>query len=201
MVREDYYFDKPGAQNTADVVKAVSKRVELANIGNVVVASTSGLTALKFARALKGKADVFCVPQPPYMSEAGYGKWPCLLPKYRKELEKIGAKIIDRVPYVFHSSVLEDAKPSTIVPEMIVKWTLYTLGQGLKVAVEVVLMAVAGGFIEPFKDVIGVGGSSEGADTAAIIRATYPPTIFSEDQKKKLEIREIIAMPRVKKWW
>jgi len=201
VVREDYYFDKPGGQNTADVVKAVSKRVKLENIRNVVVASTSGLTALKFARALKGKANVFCVLQPPYMSELGLGKWPCLLPKYRKELEKVGAKIVDRAPYVFHSSVLEDAKPTTIVPEMIVKETLYTLGQGLKVAVEVVLSAVSCGFIKPYKDVIGVGGSGEGADTAAIIRATYPPQIFSKDKKKKLEVREIIAMPRVKKWW
>ena len=90
IVREDYYFDKSGPQNTADVVRAVSKRVELTKIRKVVVASTTGVTALKFAKALKKKAKVYCVPQPPYMSELGYGKWPCLLPKHRKALKGAG---------------------------------------------------------------------------------------------------------------
>jgi len=74
--------------------------------------------------------------------------------------------------------------------------TFYTLGQGFKVAVEVVLTAVACGLLEPYQDVIGVGGTSRGADTALVLRATYPATVLSKDPRKRLEIREIIAMPR-----
>ena len=74
----------------------------------------------------------------------------------------------------------------------------YTMGQGFKVAVEVVLTAVACGVLEPYQDVIGVGGTSRGADTALVLRATYPATVLSKDPSKTLEIREIIAMPRNK---
>lgn len=200
IIREDYYFDEPGDQNTDDVVEAVKKRVELTGIQHVVVASTSGETALKFARALKGKARVICVSEAPYRREWGQ-KWPCLKPEYWKELRELNVTVIDKVAYVFHNSVLEGSKWATIFPELLVKETLYSFGQGLKVAVEVVLTAVACGYLKPYQDVIGVGGSEKGADTAAIIRATYPATFFSKDSKKRLEIREIIAMPRKKKWY
>lgn len=200
VIREDYYFDEPGAHNTDDVVEAVKKRVESADIKHVIVASISGKTALRFAEALNGKAHIICTSGAPYRREMVKREWPCLKPEYRRRLEKAGVTIIDRAPYIFHSSLLDGARWSAVLPELLVKETLYCFGQGLKVAVEVALMAVASGFLEPYQDVIGVGGSTKGADTAIIVRATYPATIFSKDTEKRLEIREIIAMPRIKKW-
>jgi len=199
--REVYYFENPGPENTDLVVEAVSKYLDLnKGISDVVVASTSGLTALKFARALKGKAKVICVTEAPYRREWGQ-PWPCLKPEHVQELTSLGAIVLDKAPYVFHSSLFEAAKWRTDFPELIVKETLYSLGQGFKVAVEVVLQAVSCGVLEPYKDVIGVGGSGEGADTAIVLRATYPQLVFSKDSSKRLEIREVIAMPLKKKWW
>lgn len=200
LVREDYYFETPGEENTDDVIEAVLKRLELTGITIVVVASTSGKTALKFARAVGGKAKIFCVSESSYRREWAE-KWPCMDPDLRAELEKLGAQIIDKVPYVLHSSIFEGSKWVFPSPEYIVRETLYSFGQGLKVAVEVVLTAVACGYIEPYQDVIGVGGSGSGADSAAVMRATYPAMIFSKDTRKRLEIREVIAIPRNKKWW
>jgi hypothetical protein len=82
-----------------------------------------------------------------------------------------------------------------------VKETLYCFGQGMKVAVDVALTAVSCGYVAPYQDVIGVGGSGKGADTAIILRATYPASLFDKDPAKRLEIKEIIAMPIAKKWW
>jgi len=82
-----------------------------------------------------------------------------------------------------------------------VRETLYSFGQGMKVAVEVALTAVSCGYLTPYEDVIGVGGSGKGADTAIVLRATYPASMFDKDPAKRLEIREIIAMPVSKKWW
>ncbi len=196
--KEIDYFDEPGEQNTEQVVEAVVRRVEAGGIGNVVVASTSGETAIKFALALKGKGEVICVSEAPYRREWGE-EWPCL--KHKEELESIGVAVIDRVPYVFHDSVLEDGRWQSAFPERLIKETLYCFGQGLKVAVEVALLAVSCGYIAPYEEVIGVGGSMSGADTAIVLRATYPATIFAKDPAKRLEIREIIAMPRTKRWW
>jgi len=81
------------------------------------------------------------------------------------------------------------------------KNTYYTLGQGFKVAVEVVVMAASERAVKSGEDVIGVGGTGEGADTALIVKAALPEDILGEDIRKRLEIREVIAMPLVKKWW
>jgi len=198
--RQVYYFDEPGEGNTQLVIEAVAQRLKGGGINQVVVASTSGETAAKFARNLKGKAEIICVSEAPYRRERGT-RWPCLKQKFRKELDRLGAAIIDRAPEIFHHSVLEAARWSDAFPERMVRETLYCFGQGMKVAVEVALVAVSCGYVTPFQDVIGVGGSGSGADTAIVLRATYPACLFDRDPAKRLEIKEIIAMPISKKWW
>jgi len=198
--RQVYYFDEPGEGNTQLVIEAVSQRLEASGIKEVIVASSSGETAVKFARNLKGKAGLICVSEAPYRREWGE-EWPCLKQEFRQELERLGVAIIDRAPYVFNNSVLEAARWSGALPERLVKETLYCFGQGMKVAVEVVLNAVSCGYVTPYEDVIGVGGSGKGADTAIVLRATYPACLFDKDPAKRLEIKEVIAMPISKKWW
>jgi uncharacterized protein len=198
--RQVYYFDEPGEGNTQWVIEAVSQRLAAGGITKVIIASTSGKTAVEFARSLKGKAELVCVSEAPYRREWGE-QWPCLKQAFRRELEKLGVAIVDNAPYVLHSSVLEAARWPNTSPEQLVKETLYSFGQGMKVAIEVVLTAVSCGCVTPYEDVIGVGGSSKGADTAIILRATYPASLFDKDPEKRLEIREIIAMPISKKWW
>jgi hypothetical protein len=198
--RQVYYFDEPGEGNTQWVIEAVSQRLVAGDIKKVIIASTSGKTAVEFARSLKGKAELVCVSEAPYRREWGE-QWPCLKQTFRRELEKLGVAIVDNAPYVLHSSVLEAAKWPNTSPEQLVKETLYSFGQGMKVAVEVALTAVSCGYVTPYEDVIGVGGSSKGADTAIVLRATYPASLFDKDPAKRLEVREVIAMPISKKWW
>ena len=198
--RQVYYFDEPGEENTKWVIEAVSQRLELGGVRTVIVASTSGETAVKFTRSIKGKAEMVCVSEAPYQREWGE-EWPCLKQEFRQELEGLGATIIDKAPYIFHNSVLEAARWPDAFPERLVKETLYSFGQGMKVAVEVSLTGVSCGYVTPYEDVIGVGGSSKGADTAIVLRATYPASLFDKDSAKRLEIREIIAVPISKKWW
>ena len=198
--KEVYYFEEPGDQNTEQVLEAVSKRVAEGKINKVVVASTSGKTALKFARSLQGKAEIFRVSESPFRRE-WKETWPCLNEENHKALKELGAIVINNIPYVFHNSVVDAARWDVTTPERLVKETLYCFGQGLKVAVEIALTAVSCGFIPPFEDVIAVGGSGNGADTAIVLRGTYPACIFDKDPQKRLEIREIIAMPLAKKWW
>ena len=200
MKREVYFFPEPGEGNTELVVEAVARRVESGDVKTVLVASNSGLTAAKLGRALKGKAKVFCVTEAPSRRESG-NPWPTLEEGYRSELQELGVGVIEEAAFAFHDTLLDESGWDMPSPGALVRETLYAFGQGLKVAVEVVLMAVDSGRIEPCQDVIGVGGSGEGADTAIVVRATYPTTVFARDSKKRLEVREIIAMPLAKKWW
>lgn len=202
IVRKVHYFDEPGKQNTGEVIEAVKDTIRETKITCLIVASTSGETALKFAKALKDeKIRIMCVSEPPSRQIWG-NEWPCINPATKEELEKHGVTIIDRVPYKFHDSVLEMARWYTPITEHIIGDTLaFVGGQGLKVAVEVTFMAVQGGYVETNKEVIAVGGYGGGADTAVIVKTCFPENLFSPNVEKRLEIREIIAMPRKKKYW
>ncbi|MFA5214099.1 MAG: hypothetical protein WC406_12245, partial [Methanoregula sp.] len=63
---------------------------------------------------------------------------------------------------------------------------------GLKVAVECVLIAADQGVVKIDEEVIAVGGTMSGADTVCVIRPAHTANFFD------LQVREIVAMPRVR---
>ena len=75
--------------------------------------------------------------------------------------------------------------------EEIVRDTLYRFSQGMKVAVECVLMAADAGLLDMDGEVIAVAGTGDGADTAIVCKPAYPRTFHT------LEIREVLAKPRI----
>ncbi|MBS7609022.1 hypothetical protein KEJ19_00420 [Candidatus Bathyarchaeota archaeon] len=172
------YFVEPGPENTEDVIKAVARRLEVGDVRTVVVASTSGNTGAKFAEALKGKVKVVAISHE--KMEAGL----------KDRIVKLGGIAVDETHLPLHERGMDKVRNA-----------FYSLGQGFKVAVEVILIATDKGVIKPYEDVIGVAGSGEGSDTAIVARSTTTKEIFGKDPGKKLEIREIIAMPLKKKWW
>jgi hypothetical protein len=66
---------------------------------------------------------------------------------------------------------------------------LRTFSQGVKVCVEITLMACDGGLVDEGEKVIAVAGSGAGADTAIVVTCA-PSTRVS-----KLRIHEIICKP------
>ncbi len=185
------YFDSPGPGNTEEVLEAVAERVGSGRYEAVIIASTSGLTALKFARAVKG-IKIVCVSEPPSYGEI-FGRWPTLNEDYRQELGRLGVEILDRAPFVFHKSADPCSREAVVRDFM-----LRCLGNGFKVAVEIILMATSAGAVRPYVPVIGVAGTHAGADTAIAARSTYTGRLMSPDPSKCFTVMEVIAMPRVK---
>lgn len=74
----------------------------------------------------------------------------------------------------------------------LVAHTLRVFGQGVKVAVEVAVMAMDAGLIPYGKEIIAIGGTGEGADTAIVCLPRHGKDFFS------FEVREIICKPRRK---
>jgi len=72
----------------------------------------------------------------------------------------------------------------------VVRRTLYTFCQGMKVCVEIVLMAADAGLIPTDREVIAIAGTGEGADTAIVVKPSYPRKFLD------FKIKEIIAKPR-----
>jgi len=192
------YFDEPGPQNTQNVIDAVVERLAQSEptCEAVVVGSTSGLTALKFARAVT-PAKLVCVSEPPSYAEVE-GRWPTVQERYGQELKRLKAEVVNTAPYVFHSYVGgEDVE--TQVPERTLREFLTSaFGNGFKVAVESILMATSVGAVKPYRPVIGVGGFHRGADTAIVARTTFPNRLLSLDPEKSFNLMEIVAIPRKK---
>jgi hypothetical protein len=80
-------------------------------------------------------------------------------------------------------------KHSGIYPVLLIADTLRLLGQGTKVAVEIAVMAADAGALTG-NDIISVGGTGRGADTALVLKPAHQNNFFD------LRIREIICKPR-----
>jgi hypothetical protein len=68
-------------------------------------------------------------------------------------------------------------------------WTLRTFGQGTKVAVEIALMAADAGLVRTDEEIISMGGTAKGVDTALVVRPANSYHFFD------LKVREVICKP------
>lgn len=172
------YFKHFGPHNTDEVIEIVKKRIGEHDIGTIVVASTSGRTGVKCLTELKNRVSIVVISHQE------------MHPSHKDRIMELGGKVADKTHLPLHLEGMDE-----------VRETFRTFGQGFKVAVEVILIAADLGLIDLYRDVVGIGGTGTGADTALIVRSTLTKEIFSEDESRKLEIREILAMPLKKKWW
>ena len=133
------YFDEPGRNNTPLTLEAVRRRAEELGIRQVLVATTHGYTALKAADALHDlDVEIIAVSICAAFQEQDW----TMIPKERKELEERGVKVLTSL-HSLGNDINEafDQMP----PNRIVRETLYRFCQGMKVAVEIAVMAADAG--------------------------------------------------------
>ncbi len=178
------YFETPGRANTEATLRAARQRAEALGIRQVVVASTHGYTAKQAKAIFAGLAvEIIAVPICASFAEEGW----TMSPGERAALEALGIKVLASM----HSlgDDVNDAFGGP-TPNKVVRETLYRFCQGMKVAVEVAIMAADAGLLDMSREIIAVAGSSEGADTAIVLKPAYARRFT------QLEIREILAKPR-----
>lgn len=162
MQRTTEYFEERGQANTERTLELARQRAREAGIGTIVLASTRGYTA--------GKALEACTDFDLIAVGIERDRFPA---EQADRFQRTGKLIFSReVGYEYP-------------PEM--QRAFRRFGQGTKVAVEVVVCAVQAGLVKVGERVIGVGGSSRGADTALVIGAFWD---FSD-----IHISEIICKP------
>jgi uncharacterized protein len=74
-------------------------------------------------------------------------------------------------------------------PALLIADTLRLFGQGVKVAVEISIMAADAGMLTG-NDIISIGGSGKGADSAIVLKPANQSDLFD------MRIREIMCKPR-----
>jgi len=168
MERKITYFDEPGEENTAVVLGIAEERARELSIKHMLVPSVRGNSAEK-ALDFFWNTDLtlFFVGTDPAR----------FAPETEKHVIDSGFKLAfyKQVDYQYPDDV---------------KNAFRRFGQGAKVAVEITLIAAQEEVVEPGTEVVALGGSGKGLDTALVIMPA------KSDEFSELEIREILCKPR-----
>lgn len=215
MVNEavTYYFETAGEENTDKVLKVAKARALERDVKHVVVSSTQGETGVKAAQVFKD-TGIKIVVVTHQTGHRGPGVQ-LLSDESRKRLEDLGVRVVTGTdaftggvdlgitrrgtPVARPSpetrsmvNMMSRLYPTTPPVVTIVASVLRLFCQGLKVAVEITLMAADAGAIPVDRDVVAIGGTIRGADTALLIRPANTTNFLD------LDIHEIIAKPFTK---
>ncbi len=188
------YFRYSGEANTANLLKLSRQRAIERGIRDIVIASETGLSALKALEIYRGSGlKITVVTHYPSTTASPKGRIPIGIntEEYegtRKILEKEGVAIVQGTrPFVPPSRI--DWTVNTM--EGMIDSTLELFGSGTKIAIETAIMATDAGKIQPGIEIISTGGTLRGLDTALVVK-----TCFSHEFFREFEVREIIAKPR-----
>ncbi len=180
------YFPGAGAENTASLLEAVARRAADLSVRKILVATCSGETALAAVKQLGRPFQVIAITH-----VAGFAKPNTqeLTSGNRKKLEEAGVTIFTGQHAFGGVGRAVRNKLSTYQIDEIMAYTLRTFGQGVKVAIEIALMAADAGLVRTDEDVIAIGGTASGADTALLLQPGNSSRFFD------LKVREIICKP------
>lgn len=144
-----------------------------------MLASTRGNTARAADEAFRG-TDVRMVVVP---WQFGFRDKQPFPPELVSEFEGKGHRVHFGT-MLFHTEELYGVQTPRVMANL-----LRVFGQGIKVCMEIVMMATDGGCLEPGEKVVAVAGSGAGADTAVVVSAA------SSGKLSMLRVHEIICKP------
>ncbi len=179
------YFEKTGPENTEVVLRIAKQRAEELGIKTILVASTTGSVAVKAVEILKG-LKVISVSHSTGFKEPNVQRFS---EETRKIVESKGGVILTAT-HVFAglSSALRN-KTNTVAIGDLVAHTLRIFGPGTKVACEISMMAADAGLVRTDENIISVGGTSQGCDSALVLTPVTSQNFFD------LKIKEILCKP------
>lgn len=179
------YFDKSGPENTEECLKLAVKTAKERGIKDIVIASNSGRTA----QLLKDEKEWNIVWVSSAYGFSAPGK-NTISEEIEKELVSAGIKILTTTHVLSGAERGISRKYGGIHPVEIIADTLRMFGQGVKVCVEISIMALDAGLIPYGTPVLAVGGTGKGADTAVILRPEHANNVL------ETRIEEIVCKPR-----
>jgi hypothetical protein len=180
------YFPKPGPANTGAVLEAVARRAKELSIDRVILATCSGRTAFEARKSFDPSLKIIAVTHVMGFAEPNVLE---LSEEDRRALQAQGVEVLTCAHAFGGVGRGVRNKVGTYQVDEVMAYTLRIFGQGTKVAVEIALMAADAGLVRTGEDVISVGGTGKGADTALVIRPATSSHLFD------LRVREVICKP------
>ncbi|MGD2200593.1 MAG: pyruvate kinase alpha/beta domain-containing protein [Candidatus Bathyarchaeota archaeon] len=180
------YFQQQGKTNTDETLRLAKLRAEELSIRDIVLASYTGYTALKALEVFEGYNLVVVA------GVIGFRKpnQDRLPPEVAQQIEAGGGKIV-RAAHAFGTlGRAVNRRFGVIQVDEIIAHVLRLFSQGVKVGCECACMAVDAGMIRAGEEIISIGGTGRGADTAIVLRPSNTHTFF------ETRILETICKPR-----
>lgn len=180
MEKRIVYFEAPGPDNTAAVFDVVDAALAETGIKKIVLASTVGATA-EFAMDRYEDKGIRLIIVP---HQYGFSPTGQRFPQTLVERAHAQGHEVYFGTMLFHTDKLFGVGTPQWVAEF-----LRMFCQGVKVCVEILLMAGNAGLVEAGEQVVVVAGSGRGADTALIM------TGGTSVDPKKAHISQILCKP------
>jgi len=185
MESKTVYFDEPGSENTEGALRIARQRADELGIKKVVVASTSGDSAVKAMDVFRG-LKVIAVSHVTGFRASNTQEF---TEENRRMVESKGGVVVTAAhAFAGLSRAMRHKHDMYLLGEMVAD-TLRIFGEGMKVACEVAMMAADAGLVRTDEDVIAIGGTSEGADTAIVLAPVNTHRFFD------LKVKEILCKP------
>ena len=151
-------FKSAGEENTHQTIDLAVARAKELQIGKIVVASSTGATALRFLRAWPASGLVV-VRSVFGFERADVQEMPA---DVEKQILSEGARIVTAAHSFGGLGRAVRRKFQTYQCDEIVAATLRIFGQGAKVACEIALMACDAGMVRTDEKIVSCGGSGRG---------------------------------------
>jgi hypothetical protein len=186
MEARTVYFDGRGPDFTDDTLQLARERAEMLDIRDVVIASYTGETGARACQVFAGYnvvvvAGVYGFREPNQVR---------MQPEYRSIIEAAGGQIL----FTGHAFGMlgrsVHKRFGAIQVDEVIAHVLRLFSQGLKVGCECACMAADAGLIRTGEEVLSIGGSGRGADTAIVLKASNTHTFFDT------RILEVVCKPR-----
>lgn len=186
---EVIYFENAGPANTDEALQIAKAYAEENNIKEIICASTAGATGVKLVETFDSeKFNLIVVTHATGFAKTNFQE---LLPENREKIQPkatilTGIHAFSGVSRSFRK-VMKVHTPVEIIARMLRS----VFGDGLKVCVEITLMAADAGLIscEKGDQILAIGGTGRGADTVALIRPAYTTNFLD------LRVKQILCKP------
>jgi hypothetical protein len=178
-------FSEPGSANTEKTLQVAKRRAEELGIKTIVVASTSGETGLKAVKAFANHKVVVVTHAAGFQAPGGQE----LTEQNRGKILENGGLVLTATHAFGGVGRAVRRRFNTYQVDEIIAQTLRVFGQGTKVACEITLMAADAGLIRTDEEIISIGGTASGADTALVVKPAHTHDFF------ELKVREILCKP------
>ena len=181
-------FEKTGTVNTEETLKIALAAAAERKL-DIVVASSEGDTAKRLvalAKEQKLEQHIVVVRCAYGSKEPGTNR---MSEEIVRELEQQGATVVTAAHALSGAERGITKAFGSVHPVELMAYTLRMFGQGMKVCVEIALMALDSGSISYGRPVVCIGGSGRGADTVCIMTPSYSSSLL------ETKIHEILCKP------